>query len=357
MAWFNASPPRLTGVDISTSAVKVLELSLSGGQYRVEAYGVAAVPKGAISDRELKDVAAVTEAIQTAISRSGTTNNNAAIAMRSSAVITKVVQLQADLSPDDMEAQVKIELSRDIPYSIDEVNVDFEVLGPASVGKNSNQEHVDVLIAACRREQMETLVDMVEDAGLHVKVVDVEPYAMERACKLLTADLPSHGKNKTILLIDIGAEMTTLTVLHNLQTVYMREEEFGGKQLTAAIQTRYGLSYEEAGKAKKMGNFKESYEQEILAPFRNALIPLIRRSMQFFYSATPYQHIDHIILAGGTANIAGLTSTVHNQFESSVAIANPFAKMTLASSVNEKMLMADASALMVPAGLALRSFE
>jgi len=347
MSWFKSSTSRLAGIDISTSAVKVVELVQDDTGYCVESFGVAPLPANAIVDRELKDVEAVRGAIEKAISRSGTHAKRAAIAMRSSAVITKVVQLANDLTEEELEEQVKLELSRDIPYSIDDVSLDFEVLGKAQTIRGEDEDLVDVLIAACRREQMETMVDMVEDIGLEVTVVDVEPYAMERSCQLLMHDLPGQGKEKTLLMIDIGAEMTTLTVLHDLQTVYMREEEFGGKQLTQAIQERYGLSNEEAGKAKKMAHFKESYENEILAPFRNALVPLIRRSMQFFYSATPYDHVDHIVLAGGTANIAGLTTTIHNQFESSVAIANPFSHMNVASNINKKLLVSDAAALMV----------
>lgn len=355
MAWLQTKQSRLVGIDVSTSAVKVLELARSGTGYRVEAYGVAPLPIHAIHDREIKDVGAVCEAVVKAVVRSGTQAKQAAIAMRSSAVITKIVQLEAILSIDELEERVKLEASRYIPYSIDEVSLDFEVLGKAQTVRGEDEQLVDVLVAACRRENMETLVDIVESAKLEVVVVDVEPYAMERACQLLLDDLPGRGKDKTVLLVDIGAEMTTLTVLHDLETVYMREEEFGGKQLTQSIQDRYGLSYEEAGKAKKMGQFKESYESEILAPFRNALVPLIRRSMQFFYSATPYEQVDHIVLAGGTANIAGLTAIIHNQFDSSVAIANPFAHMKIASNVNTKGLQADAAALMVPCGLALRA--
>jgi len=354
MAWFQSSPGRLAGIDISTSAVKVVELVNDGQNYRVESYGVAPLPSEAVAAREIKDIDAVSNAVQTAIARSGTTVTRAAIAMRSSAVITKVVQLNANLSADELEDTIKLEASRYIPYSIDEVSLDFEVLGNAQTLRGEDAQQMDVLIAACRRENMETYVDIVNDAGIEVEVVDVEPYALERACQLLRADLPEQGKDKTILIIDIGAEMTTLTVLYNMQTVYMREEEFGGCQLTKSIQEHYGLSYEEAGKAKKMAHFKESYEREILAPFRDAIVPLIRRSMQFFYSATPYDHIDHIVLAGGTANVQGLKTTLHNQFDSSVAIANPFAHMKIASNVNEKMLLADASALMVSCGLALR---
>lgn len=357
MAWFSPKPANLVGVDISSNAVKILELSKNSHGYRVEAYGVAPLPSKAIVNREIKEVSAVCEAVRKAFTRSGSKAKRAAISLRSSSVITKIVQFNAALTGDDLENQVNLEASRYIPYSMDEVSLDYEVFGPAKTTQGTNATQNDVLVTACRRQHMETYVDIVEDAGLEVAVVDVEPYAMERACQLLRHSLPGGGKDKTILMVDIGAEITTLTVLHDLETVYMREEEFGGSQLTQAIQERYGLSYEEAGKAKKMGQFKESYEREILAPFRNALIPLIRRSMQFFYSATPYDHVDHIVLAGGTANVAGLTATIHNQFDSSVAIANPFMQVQVASHVNEKMLHAAAAALMVPCGLAMRSFS
>lgn len=357
MAWFSSKPSIVAGVDISPSAVKILELSQSMHGYRVEAYGAAPMPSNAIHNREITDVSAVAAAVKKAIVLSGTRAKRAAISMRSSAVITKVVQFNAALTGSDLENQVHLEASRYIPYSMDEVSLDYEVIGSTHAAKGHESKQNDVLIAACRQQQMEAFVDIVDEAGLEVAVVDVEPYAVERACHLLRHALPNEGKDKTILIVDIGAELTTLTLLHDLETVYMREEEFGGSQLTQAIQERYGLSFEEAGKAKKLGQFNENYETEILAPFRNALIPLIRRTMQFFYSATPYDHVDHIVLAGGTAKIAGLMASVHNQFNTSVAIADPFAHMQIAARVNEKMLHADSAALMVPCGLALRSFS
>ena len=187
-------------------------------------------------------------------------------------------------------------------------------------------------------------------------IVDVETYAIERACQFITHKLPDFGQDKTIAIIDIGSVITSITVLHNLSTIYTREEVFGGKQLTEAIQRRYGLTYEEAGLAKKQGALADDYVPEVLDPFREALIPLIRRSLQFFFSASNYNEVDHIVLAGGGAFIPGLTDLVTERLGTSCTIADPFIDMTISNRVNRASLAADAPALMVCCGLALRSF-
>ena len=151
--------------------------------------------------------------------------------------------------------------------------------------------------------------------------------------------------------------MTTLSVLTADRAPYTREQLFGGKQLTEEIQRRYSLTVQEAGLAKKKGGLPDGYEEEVLQPFKEAIVQQVTRSLQFFYSSSTYNDVDHIILAGGTSSIFGLTEMISDRLEIPCTVANPFAEMSLSSRVNNSILTADAPAMMIACGLALRSFE
>jgi type IV pilus assembly protein PilM len=345
--------PAILGLDISTTAVKLLELSKSGNRYRVESYAVEPLPPNSVIEKNISDVDAVGEAIKRAVKRSGTKLKDAAAAVAGSSVITKVISMSADLSDDDMEGQIQLEADQYIPYPLEEVNLDFEVIGPTE----HDPDRVDVLLAASRSENVDVRVDAIELAGLHAKVIDVEAYAMENAFTLLKEHMPDNGLDKTIAVVDIGATMTTLNVLHDLKTIYTREQVFGGKQLTEEIQRRYGLSYEEAGMAKRQGGLPDNYGPEVLEPFKEAMAQQVSRSLQFFFSSSQYNSVDHIVLAGGSSSIVGIDDLIEQNQGVQTTIANPFSNMIISPKIKAQVLSNDAPALMIACGLALRSFD
>ena len=338
------------GIDISSTSVKMLELSRSGSRYKVEAYAVEPLPPNAVVEKNITDVEAVGEVIRKVATRCRTSIKNAAVAVAGSSVITKTIEMDAGLSEDEMETQV--EADQYIPYPLDEVSIDFEVQGQVE----GAPERVEVLLAACRNENVELRVDVLDVAGLTAKVMDVEAYAMERAFGLV-ADQIEGGEDQTVAIVDIGSTMTTLSVLHDGRTIYTREQLFGGRQLTEEIQRRYGLSFEEAGLAKKQGGLPDDYETEVLEPFKEAVVQQVTRSLQFFFSSSQYNDVDHILLAGGTASIVGLADLVQDKVGTSASIANPFVDMAISSKVNASILSNDAPSLMIACGLALRSFD
>ncbi len=350
---FGTKTHNLLGVDVSSSAVKLLELSRSGSKYRVESYTVEPLPPNSVTEKNITDVDAVGEAIRKAVKRSGTKLKNASLAVAGSSVITKIVQMPSDLSEDDLESQIMVEADQYIPYSLDEVNLDFEVQGP----NENSPELMDVLLAASRSENVDIRVAAADLGGLTPKVIDVEAYAMENAFSLLSAQLPNGAEGMTVAVFDVGATMTTLSVLHDMKTIYTREAVFGGKQLTEEIQRRYGLSYEEAGMAKKQGGLPDTYVPEVLEPFKEAMTQQISRSLQFFFSSSQYSSVDHLVLAGGCASIADIDQMIEERLSISTSIANPFASMSLASKIKAQVLSNDAPALMISCGLALRSFD
>lgn len=343
----------LVGLDISSTAVKLLELSRAGNRYRVESYAVEPLPPSSVVEKNIAQVDAVGETVKRAVKRSGTRAKYAAAAVAGSSVITKTITMPGDLSDDEMASQIQLEADQYIPYPLEEVSLDFEVIGPSE----KSPDMVDVLLAASRSENVELRVDAIDLGGLVAKVVDVEAYTMERAFALVAEQLPERAQGKTVAVVDIGATMTTLSVMHGLKVIYTREQVFGGKQLTEEIQRRYGLSYEEAGMAKRQGGLPDDYVPEVLEPFKEAMVQQVSRSLQFFFSATQYNSVDYILLAGGSASIAGVDDLIAAKIGTTTSIANPFANMSLSSRVKAQSLSNDAPALMIACGLAMRSFD
>lgn len=353
MLSFKTKKPPLLGIDISSAAVKLLELSKNGSRYRVESYGVEPLPQDAVVDKNIANVELIGNAIKAAVKRSGTRLKQAAVAVSGSAVITKIISMPASLHEEELEDQIALEADQYIPYSLDEVSLDFQVLGRSE----KNAEMNDILLAASRKENVEDRVAALEIAGLKAQVVDVEAYAMENAFTLLLDQLPDGIADHAVAVADTGATMTTLNVIHNGKIIYTREQGFGGKQLTEEIRRRYGLSYEEAGLAKKHGGLPDNYVTEVLEPFKQAMVQQISRSLQFFVSSSAHRGVACIVLAGGCASIPGIDSLVEESLGTPAVIANPFINMSLSARVKPQSLSNDSPAMMIACGLAMRSFD
>jgi type IV pilus assembly protein PilM len=350
--FFERKQKPVIGLDISSTSVKLLELSRQGDTYRVEGYAVKALPPNVVVEKNISDEEAVAEVVRELVKMSRSKVRDAAVAVAGSAVITKLVEMPAGLSEDAMEAQIAVEADQYIPYPLEEVAIDFEVQGLSERGS----EQVEVLLAACRRENVDLRQSVLEQAGLVAKVVDVEAYTMERAFSLLAAQFEDHDDDMVVAIVDVGATMTTLSVLVGGKTVYTREQLFGGKQLTEEIQRRYGLSTAEAGLAKKQGGLPDDYELEVLEPFKEAVVQQVTRSLQFFFSSSQYNDVDQIVLAGGVAAMDGLVEIIEEKLGAKTSVANPFANMSVSSKVNAAALTNDAPSMMIATGLAMRSF-
>ncbi|MCB1698058.1 MAG: pilus assembly protein PilM [Pseudomonadales bacterium] len=340
------------GLDVSSTTVKLLELSYTGDRYRVESYAVSSLPQDAVIEKNVNDVDGVANAIRSVVAQSRTKLKTVAAAVAGSSVITKLIDMPQGLSEDEMETQLTLEADQYIPYPLEEVSIDFEVQGVSPERDNM----VEVLLAACRRETIDTRVEAIEGAELVPRIMDVEAYAMERAFSLIRHQLDLEEES-TVAVVDIGATMTTLSVLNNGQTIYTREQLFGGKQLTDEIMRRYGLPLEEAGLAKKQGGLPDDYEPEVLEPFKDAVVQQVARSLQFFFSSSQYNDVDYIILAGGVSSMEGLAELVQEKLGTPATVANPFANMSISPKVNAVALSSDAPAMMIACGLALRSFN
>ena len=347
--------PPILGLDISSTTVKLLELSKNDGHYKVESMAIEPLPDDAVSEKNIQDPEAVGECIQKALKKSGTKAKNAAVAVAGSAVITKIITMPATLANNDSELESQIEMEADqyIPYPLEEINLDFEVIGPSE----DNPETIDVLLAASRSENIEMRTIALEIAKLKPKIVDVEAYTIEKSSALIAEQIEEGEDNRIIAVVDIGATMTSLNVIEDGNLIYTREQSFGGKQLTEEIMRRYGLSYEEAGRLKKTGGLPDNYIPEVLEPFKETIAQQVSRFLQFFYNAGQHSSISLIALAGGCASIPGIDELIESQLETPTVIANPFANMSLSAKVNPQLLSNDAPSLMIACGLAMRSFD
>ena len=341
------------GVDISSTSVKVLGLGLSGGGYKVEGYAIEPLPAGAIVENNIQDPIAIGEAISRALSVAKTGKKGAAVAVSGAAVITKTIEMDASLSEDEMETQISVEADQYIPYAMDEVAIDFEVQG----FNEKNPKRVEVLLAACRRDNVEVREEALRLAGIKAQIVDVEAFAMARASELIEKQFRLPENNPVMAVVDIGATKTTLNIVVSGNTVYTREQLFGGRQLTDEIQRRYSMTADEAESAKHQGNLPDDYETEVLGPFRDALVQQVSRSLQLFYSSTQFNDVAGIALVGGAASIPGMAKMIEQKLGIPTRKANPFAGMSLSGKVDGEKLASEAPMLMIACGLAMRSFD
>jgi type IV pilus assembly protein PilM len=351
---FTPKAPPLLGMDLSSSAVKMVELAEAGRDARrVERYAVEPLPKDSVLDGNIANLDAVADTVRRAWKKLDTRTKNVAMALPTAAVITKKITCPAGLREEELEIQVESEANQYIPFALDEVNLDFQVLGPAPSGA----AEVEVLIAASRKEKVEDRVAVAEAAGLKALVMDVDSYAMQAAFDLILQQLPNEGRDQNVAVVDLGASIMNITVLRNDQAVFAREQGFGGHQLTQDIAKHYGLSSEEAENAKRSGGLPDSYQVEVLRPFMESAATEIQRAMQFFFTSTQYNSLDHILLTGGTSTLPGFEDLVSSRLRVNAMVANPFANMSISPRVQLKKLLADAPALMIACGLALRRFD
>jgi type IV pilus assembly protein PilM len=344
----------LLGLDVTTSSVKLIELVESGKGYRVESFAAEPTPANAINDKAIVDAEAVGEAIRRAVKRSGSKTREAAVAISGDAAITKVIQMPKSLSDADLEGQVELQADQYIPFPMEEVSFDFETIGESE----RDPDMVDVLLVATRTENVDQRQAAVEAAGLTARVVDVEAFAVENACTLLTHQMPEGGIEKFVAIVDFGASTTTFSVLHNLKVIYTRDFAFGGQQLTEEIMRTYGLSLEDAGRAKKEGGLPSNYQPEVLDAFMDDMSQQVSRSLQFFLaSGTGRDQPDQVLVCGGCANIPGVADVIGSRIGIATEIGDPLGQMKLSSRAKSHGVQKDATALLTACGLALRSFD
>lgn len=308
--------------------------------------------RGWITDGNIEKFDEVADAVRRVVRKSGSKTKNVALALPAAAVITKKIILPGGLSDKELEAQVESEANQYIPFSLDEVSLDFCLIGPSanSVGD------VEVLIAASRKEKVSDRQGLAEAAGLKPVVMDVESYASRMAAGRVIETLPNQGVDSLVALFEVGALTTSMQVIRNEDVLYERDQAFGGAQLTQLIVRQYGFSPEEAETKKRNGDLPEDYDSGVLQPFVESMAQEVARALQFFFTSTPHNRVDYVMLAGGSAALPGLTDAVTMQTSFPCNLANPFEGMHVGEGVREKKMRREAPSYLTSCGLAMRRF-
>jgi type IV pilus assembly protein PilM len=350
---FSRQAAPLLGLDISSSSVKLVELGRGkDGNFILERCAIEPLERGWINDGNVEKFDEVAEAMRRVIKKSGTRTRNVAMALPASAVITKKIILPGGMSDQDLEVQVESEANQYIPFSLDEVSLDFCVVGPSPTSAGD----VEVLIAASRKEKVQDRQGLAEAAGLKPVIIDVESYASRLAAGRLIEALPNEGRDQMVALFEVGASTTSMQVIRNDEVLYDRDQAFGGAQLTQLIVRQYGFSPEEAENKKRSGELPEDYESGVLRPFVDSMAQEVARALQFFFTSTPHNRVDHIMVAGGSAGLAGLTEAITAQTSFPCALADPFQGMQIGDGVREKKVRREATSYLTSCGLAMRRF-
>ena len=350
---FSRQPAPLLGLDISSSSVKLVELGRDrDGNLVLERCAIEPLERGWISEGNVEKFDEVADAVRRVVKKSGTRAKNVALALPPSAVITKKIILPGGMSEQELEIQVESEANQYIPFSLDEVSLDFCVVGPSS----SSAGDVEVLIAASRKEKVQDRQGLAEAAGLKPVIIDVESYASRLATGRLIENLPNKGLDTMVALFEVGAFTTSMQVIRNDEVLYDRDQAFGGAQLSQLIVRQYGFSPEEAEAKKRNGDLPDDYAAGVLTPFVESMAQEIGRALQFFFTSTPHNRVDYIMLAGGSAALPGLTEAVTQHTSFACSVLNPFDGMEIGDGVREKKMLREASSYLTSCGLAMRRF-
>jgi len=320
---------------------------------RLEALAIEPMPKGAMSERSIQDIEAIGNVVAKLKRKLPKTVQSAAVAVSGQTVITKVIFMDVSLTDAELESQIAIEADSLIPYPLDEVNIDFEKLAI----NEADPSKVNVLLSAARTESVEARIGVLEAANLTAKVVDVESYALSRSLDVYYQQLPSDAYDKCVAIVDIGAVLMLVSVVQAGETIYTRDQVFGGDQYTNSIVAYYNKSFDEAEIGKTTGDLPPNYTFEVLAPFQTSLLQQVRRAVQMFLTTSGKDQVDYIVLTGGTAMIEGLDRLLIEELGIHTVVAEPFANIEIAPKVDRNILQRHRTQFAIATGLALRSFS
>ncbi len=349
--FFGKKAASWVGVDIGSSSVKLVALSRHGSTIGLDAYATVSLPPTAVVDGSVQEVQPVAEAISRAAKICGLKQALAVAAVPSSAVIIKRMELSKAFTNIELEDQVKVEADQFIPYPLDEVALDFEVIGESRAHPDLNE----LLLVACRRDDVDQREDAINAAGLKCQIVDVDTYAMERVFPVLLTE--QHSSEEMIAIVDVGAATLTLNVLRDQKIIYNREQSFGGNDLTTSIHHQFGMSVDEVEQALRLGEISQEVQEAMVQPFRFTIAQQVSRALQFFYSSGVQHQLTRIYVCGGATAIDGLVDILTEELGVPASLANPFAQMDIGSRVNRERLLKDTPSLVKACGLALRSFD
>lgn len=342
MAFFRKSP-EIFGLDIGSSGVKAVHVKESGGTHTLTSLGVAPLPPDAITDGTIKDPGTVVEAIKSAVSRAGLKGPSCAIAVCGRELIIKKVQIP-EVPAKEVGDVVQLEAEHHVPFAIDEVFLDYQ-----SIGQHNGV--LDLILVAVKKSKVLEYASVVEEAGLSPTIVDVDSFALGNQFEL---NYP-NDRGETVALIDIGASIMKTNVVRAGSTIFARDIPFGGNNYTQAIAQQLKIPFEQAEAAKLGRDVGVRWETVVpaLEAVSRELSLEVQRTFDYFASTAESERIGKIVLAGGCAQLPGLSDYLSSNWGIPVELTKPFQRIQIDSSYSDEVHAAGPS-LAVAVGLALR---
>ncbi len=359
MALFSGKSEGIIGVDISSTGIKLVELGKSRSGYELKSLAVVPLPRDAIVENTVIDSMAVSQALLDAIEIARPSTRNAAIAVSGNAVIIKTVQMPT-ATEFELEAQIEYEADQHVPYDIDDVYLDFQILGESP----DDPASMDVVLVACKREVVEDYQLVLSEAGITTKVVDCAVFALENAAELTDEHSVVETAGQVLpdeeaevhALINIGANLININVSINGQMAFVRDQFYGGQNLTEEIQKEHGISYQ-AAEQMKIENFS-GIHPEALERWYVGLTSELVRSLDFYSANHAEFPVQKLLLSGGCALIPGIATELEQRLGIEASVLNPFPAIKASSrKFDAEYLNRTGPMLMIPIGLALRGFD
>ncbi|MDX8397891.1 MAG: type IV pilus assembly protein PilM [Mariprofundaceae bacterium] len=357
MGLFSGNNEGLVAIDISSTGVKLVELSHSHSGYEIKAMAHVPLPRDAIVESTVIDSMAVSQALLDVLEAAGTSTHKVAIAVSGNAVIIKNISMPT-LTELELETQIEFEADQHVPYDIEDVYLDFQILGE----NVDDKEQMDVVLVACKREIVDDYQLVLSEAGLEAKCVDCAVFALENAAEaagLMENDVvDSFEEDSTgaIALINIGANLMNINILQNGHMAFVRDQFYGGQNLTEEIQKEHNLSYQAAEDLKK-GSFSD-VSAEAVERFYIGLTSELVRSLDFYAANHAENPVQKLYLMGGTALLPNIATEIEQRLGIDAEVVNPFNKIKVnPKKFDQDYLNSIGPMLMVPIGLALRSFD
>lgn len=310
-------PKNLIGLDIGTSSIKLVELEENKGSYKLTNFGIAKLPKETIVNGVIINGEPIINSIKTLISNLRISNKSASISVSGHPVIIKKITLPVT-SEEQLEPVIESESEQYIPFDLDEVNIDFQILGI----NEEQPDQMDVMLVAAKKQMIEEYSDVISAAGLKPVVADIDVFALENMFNLNY----THEEEAIIALVDIGASITNINIIRNEISVFNRDIFLGGNQITEEIQKDLSVSYEEA-ETLKTGEIIEGINQDALDDLiikgASSIAREIQRTLDFF-TGSNYTEITHIYLSGGASKTKGLKEVIEDKMTATVEFIDPF---------------------------------
>lgn len=342
----------LVGLDIGSSSIKVAQLKKKKNRYIVHSFGMKPIPLDCIVDRHIMDTGAVTEAIKQLFGERKIKNKEVAISISGRSVIIKTIEIPL-FHPDELEGHVMWEAEQYIPYDLNDVEMDYQVLR-----RKPTEGLMDLLLVAAKKDEIENYMSAAQEAGLKVTVIDIDSFAMQNAFEVNYPEL----FNKTVALVDVGASLTRLNIVNEGVTLFIRDITGGGQELTEEIRKELSISYEEAEAYKVGASSPASADvvpvevNEILARGVDSIAAEIQRSIDFYLATVEEAHLDYIFVGGGSGHCPFLRDAIKKRFNVQVELINSFRSVQVdPSKFDPAQLAAVSGAAVVSIGLAMRS--